>query len=222
MSALRRLLLGAGLLVSPAVSADEMPEVDVDGDIEEVDAWNDPRLVTGVGVGITIGLGVGGFTEEGVRDNLDTDANAAWSARAVFGTHIPLGVELGYNGTTVDLESSPGGTASLLGSTFEGGVRLNILPRGAANPYILAGLGWTHYNLRDETSVRADSGISDDDDVMVVPVGLGFSYRSADGITFDARGTMRVAGNSELITDATGSHPDLHTWEATGNIGYEL
>jgi hypothetical protein len=216
------LLLGAGILVSPAVSADEMSDIEVDFGDAEPSAWNDPKLVSGIGVGVTIGAGVSGFTEEGVRDNLDTDANSAWSVRAAFGTHTPLGLEIGYNGTTVDLESSPFGTASMLGTTLEGGVRLNILPHSDFDPYVFAGLGWTHYDIRDEQLVRADSGLQSDDDVMHAPMGIGLAYRAPGGVTFDARGTFRAAGNSDLITDVTGSHPDLHTWEASGNIGYEL
>jgi hypothetical protein len=218
MTFIRSLVLGAGILVSPVVSADEMVD-DPDG---YGYAWGDPRLISVIGVGITIGGGVSGFTEESVRDNLDTEANGAWSARATFGTHIPLGLEIGYNGTMVDLQSSANGSASLLGTTLEAAGRFNMLPHFELNPYLFAGLGWTHYDVRDERLVRADSAVRADDDVLVVPMGVGVAYRAMQGITFDARGTFRAAGNSELLTDATGSHPDLHTWEATGNLGYEF
>src|SRR5689334_5545515 len=102
-----------------------------DGD-EETDtyAWRDGHLKSEIGVGISIGGGVSGFTDQTVRNATASNASGLWSVRAVFGTHIPLGLELGYLGTAVDVHGQ-NMQPMLLGTTTEAALRFNILPHEA-------------------------------------------------------------------------------------------
>jgi hypothetical protein len=178
-------------------------------------AWSEPRLASRVGVGITLGGGLSGFTDQQVRDAVDSRVGGAWAARVTVGTHTPLGIELSYTGTSVDLRQSMG---TLTGTNVEGALRWNIFPHDAWNPYAFAGAGWQRYDVSDAQT----SGIRSQDDLAVFPLGAGLAYRDLSGITFDARGTFRPARGADLVVDATGSRAELHTWEASGNIGYEF
>jgi hypothetical protein len=186
-------------------------------------AWSDPTLYTGIGVGIAIGGGVGGFTDSAVNNLSDSEVGGIWQFRTTFGTHTPLGVDLAYNGTAYDVQDFSGVTSdTLIGTNFEGALRWNILPHYAWNPYLFAGVGWQHYDLNDNTLTRADSGIGSEDDLAVFPMGAGIAYRDISGITAELRGTFRAADSSTFIEDINGNEVDLHTWEASAGLGYEF
>ncbi len=163
-------------------------------------SWGEPRLMTGIGVGVNIGGGFAGFTGEAMRDTVDSDVGGAWTARVSVGTHIPLGLDIAYTGSAVDI--SPIGalqTGTLIGTAVTGAVRWNILPHYSWNPYVFAGAGWQHYSITG-----------------------GFSYRDPSGITFDLRGQFNLADNSDLLIESNGDEANLDTWEATGQLGYEF
>ena len=218
------------LVVGPAVAnADDNLDVDVDADVD-VDvpdrysyAWRDDRLYSKIGVGVSLGGGVSGFTDEGMRDALSSDAGGLWDLRVAFGTHIPLGLELGYIGTASDVASiRTTDNATMVGTTIEGALRWNILPHNSVNPYVFGGIGWQRYDITGAELSRADAGIADSADLMVVPVGAGLGYRDMSGLVLDLRGTVRIAQDETFVTEASGASADLHTWEASGNIGYEF
>jgi hypothetical protein len=223
-------VVGGSLAMVPAASADDAyvdADVDADIDVETPDrysyAWSEPRLASMIGVGITLGGGVSGFTDELLRDTVDSEVGGAWSVRATIGTHIPLGLDISYTGTTVDLQPlGQTATGQLVGTNVEGAVRWNILPHFSVNPYLFAGMGWQRYDVRDADFSLSDAGINEDENFVVFPTGVGIAYRDISGIVFDARGTFRWAGDSELIAEAGGDFADLHTWEATANLGYEF
>lgn len=184
-------------------------------------AWHDPTLVTGIGIGVHIGGGIGGFTGDTVRDAVDSNVAGMWTVRATLGTHVPLAIDLAYVGSAATI-TPLGDDGSLVGTAFEGAVRWNVLPHFAWNPYVFVGLGWQRYDTSDVELSTADTGLADDDDLAVVPMGIGFAYRSRSGMVFDVRGTYRVAGGSSLVESPDGGDASLDTWEASATLGYEL
>jgi hypothetical protein len=185
-------------------------------------AWTEPGLATGIGVGLQIGGGIAGFTSQTVRDTVTSNVEGMWQARAVFGTHIPLGLEVAYIGTTVDIK--PLGTTQtgrLLGTEAEGALRFNILPHNNVNPYVFAGLGWQRYDVRNVNFNLSDTGVRDQDTLLVYPMGAGLGYRES-GIVADLRGTFRPATGADLVRDDTGGTAKMHTWDVSANLGYEF
>ena len=200
-----------------------------DPDLEDVRpdmysyAWSDPTLMSEIGIGFHIGGGIAGFTDSDAMDVVDSDVGGLWQARAAIGTHIPLGVELAYIGTAVDMASSfDGDTGTLIGTAFEASLRWNVLPHYSWNPYLFLGAGWQHYDVTDASFSRAVNGVADEDDLAIFPMGVGFQYRDMSGLVYDVRGTFRAAEESSLIADASEGNADLHTWEASGSLGYEF
>jgi hypothetical protein len=186
-------------------------------------AWHDPTLASGIGVAFDVGGGIGGFTDSKVNNLSSSEIGGVWQFRTTIGSHVPIGVDLAYNGTAYDLQSLNGVSSdTLIGTNFEGALRWNILPHYAFNPYIFGGVGWQHYDLNDNTLSRADDGIGSSDDLAVFPMGAGLSYRDASGFTGELRGTFRAAADSTFIQDIDGDDVPLHTWEASASIGYEL
>jgi hypothetical protein len=186
-------------------------------------AWRDPTLESGIGVSFQVGGGVGGFTDSSVNNLSSSEIGGVWQFRSTIGSHTPLGVDLAYNGTAYDVQDFSGvASDTLIGTEFEGALRWNMLPHYAWNPYIFGGVGWQHYDLNDNVLTRADSGIGSSDDIAVFPMGVGLAFRDDSGFTGELRGTFRAAASSSFIQDATGADADLHTWEATAGIGYEL
>jgi hypothetical protein len=186
-------------------------------------AWSDPTLTTGIGVAFQVGGGIGGFTDGDINNTSNGDVGGVWQFRSTIGSHIPIGVDLAYNGTAYDMQSFGGVTTSetLIGTNLEGALRWNILPHYMINPYIFAGVGWQHYDLNDNT--LADQGIDTTDDLAVFPMGAGVGYRDPSGITAELRGTFRAAESTTgFLEDASGQDVRLDTWEATAGIGYEL
>jgi hypothetical protein len=158
-----------------------------------------------------------------MRNTVDSDVSGLWSARATIGTHTPLGVDVSYIGTAVDISPIPGGPdGTLIGTGVEGAVRWNMLPHYAWNPYAFIGAGWQHYNIQDATFDPASTGLQDEDDLAVLPVGGGIAYRDPTGLVVDLRGGYRFAEDSDLLRKPNGELASLDTWEASGSIGYEF
>jgi hypothetical protein len=181
-----------------------------------------PYRASGIGVGVTAGGGVTGFTDSGMRDVTNT-VGGLWDLRVAIGTHTNIGIELGYTGTAASVETFTGAdNGTLIGTTFEGVARWNLMPTSAFTPIIFAGVGWQHYSLTDSNFPTSDTGMSDHDDILDVPAGLGLSYRALSGLLFDLRGTFRVATFNDLLVKPNGDDAQLHTWEASAAIGYEM
>lgn len=185
-------------------------------------AWHDPTLMTGIGVAFNVGGGIGGFTDSTVNNLSSSEIGGVWQFRTTIGSHVPIGLDLAYNGTAYDLQTFSGIQTSdtLIGTNLEGALRWNILPHYMVNPYIFAGVGWQHYDLNDNT--LSDQGIETTDDLAVFPMGVGVSYRDPSGVTAELRGTFRAAADSSFIQEADGDNARLDTWEASAGIGYEL
>ena len=217
------------LAAAPAAYAQDAIQapLDVDVDVEAEEpgmydySWSDPRLSSGIGIGFTIGGGVSGFVDGDVRDQTESDIGGMWAARATIGTHTPLGIDIGYTGSTTNLRSlDPTGadiaSPNLFTTTAEAALRWNMLPHYMVTPYVFGGAGWQRLDINDEPAL-SDAEASDD--IAVFPVGAGIAWRDRSGLMLDARGTYRFAEESTLLA-AVGTNVD--TWEASANLGYEF
>lgn len=209
--------------VAPAPAHDTVIVADTQG--VAAYAWSEPRLQSGIGVGLTIGGGLSGFTDRTMRDSVSTQVSGLWDARLTLGTHIPLGLDLNYVGSAVNVNTL-GGTknGTLIGTTAEAALRWNILPHQMATPYLFGGIGWQRFDLTNRQLATADSGMQASDNFMEVPMGVGFAVRQMNGFTFDARGTYRQAvSDSDLVRHADGNgFASPSSWEASANLGYEF
>ena len=186
--------------------------------------WYEPRLPSGIGVGLILGGGVSGFTDRQMRDNLSSSVLGLWDARVSIGTHVPIGLDLSYVGTAADLTTFDGAAnGTLIGTAAEAALRFNLMPHYLVDPYLFAGVGWQHYDVTNMKFATADTGIQRSDDLAEFPMGAGISYRDLSGWMVDVRGTFRAATSSTLVLDPrSGAYADLHSWEASGALGYEF
>lgn len=191
--------------------------------------WRDEAVTTGIGIGIAAGGGMLGFVDPSLRDTTGS-IGGMWAFRAAFGTHIPLALEVGYIGSATPIESEFGrADALMIGTALESALRYNVVPRAAWSPYVFAGLGWQRFTIDDAAFQLSDTGIGNRDDLLVLPVGVGFSYRFGAVVT-DLRGTFRAATGEDLVLEdpmlslATGAgrFAPMHTWDASLNVGYEF
>lgn len=201
--------------------------VDVDVDVQQPGmydySWRDPRLMTGIGVGFTLGGGINGFVDNSIRDQTQNSVGGAWAARMTLGTHTPLGLDIGYTGSTTDLRSVGAtdgrdvASPNLFSTTVEAALRWNMLPHYIVNPYVFGGAGWQRLSIKDAPAL---ADIKARDDLTVFPVGGGVAWRGGSGLVLDARGTYRFTEQTTLLT--TGLNTNVDTWEASGNLGYEF
>jgi hypothetical protein len=190
-------------------------------------AWSDDLLPSRIGVSTILGGGVSGFTDSTMR-GATADVGGLWDLRVTVGTHIPLGIELGYVGTATNLRGLPAGqNGTLVGTTFEGALRYNVLPHFPATPYLFAGIGWQRYDVTNANVTLSDSGMNDMDNLLEFPMGAGMAYRMS-GFVFDVRGTFRATTEQNLVLERATTSPTsedfapMHTWEASAALGYEF
>lgn len=189
-------------------------------------SWNAPEMASGIGIAFVAGAGVMGYTSGAVRDNTSS-VGGLWQLRATLGTHIPVGLDLGYVGTATGVQSLVGTfSGTLLTTNLEGALRFNILPHVRWNPYIFGGVGWAHLNVTGAAFTLADSGIKGDDNEIEFPAGAGISYRSPSGFIADLRGTYRFTGDANLIISNPGQtvpqFASMNWWEASAAAGFEF
>jgi len=212
------LACGAALVAPRAARADDPPGI-------YSYAWHDSRLSSGIGVSTVLGGGVTGFTDKAMRDTLTSNVSGQWNLRATIGSHTPLALDLGYLGTAAQINSLIGAqTGTLVGTTFEGALRYNILPHADLNPYAFAGIGWQRYDTSGGNFNLSDTGMNASDNSVVFPMGAGLVYRDKSGILLDVHGTFRANANAGLVLESPGgsSYVPMHTWEASGAFGYEF
>lgn len=168
-------------------------------------------------VSAMFGGGVVGFVDEGARDF--TSEGGSWEAR-IGVARGPLELEAAYIGTLQNIDAlGLDETANLLGTGFEGDLRFNLtmLP---VQPYGFVGLGWMRYDLTNADFNTSD--VAESDNIAVVPFGIGVGYR-IEQIRVDLRGTYRLAADSDLFAGSdVAQERDLHTWNATLRLGFDL
>lgn len=161
-------------------------------------AHESPSLSFGLGGGLT------GFYDTDMTQYVDS--GATWDARVVIGTRSPIALEVAYVGALQDMDVAAMGDASLLGTGIEACGRLNIVP-GVATPFLVAGVGWTHYDLLD----AADDGtMANGDEVVTLPVGLGLDARVGPYIV-EGRGVLRPTFDNDLVPSSGGA-ARLDSW----------
>lgn len=199
---------------------------DDDGDARYSYAWSDDLMRSGIGVSAIIGGGVAGFTDRTMRDTTSS-VGGLWDFRLTLGSHIPLGLELGYTGSATNLRGLPAQKGTLIGTTAEAAVRYNVLPHFMWTPYVFGGVGWQRYDVTNANVTLSDSGMNDHDNLLEFPMGAGMAYR-ASGFVLDVRGTFRAAMDQNLVLKTPTPSPtssdfaSMHTWEASAALGYEF
>jgi hypothetical protein len=178
----------AGVVVAPHAASAEPALAD-----------ESPALSFGIGGGVTA------FYDTDMTQYIDS--GATWDMRVVVGTRSPIAVEVAYVGSLQDIDVYDMGDASLLGTGLEADLRLNIVP-GVATPFLVAGAGWTHYDVLD----AQDNGTmaADGDDVITLPVGLGLDYRVGSYV-IDGRGLLRPTFDNDLVPSSGGT-ARLDSW----------
>lgn len=186
------------------------------------DAGGDPGsgpTMEKYGIAVALGGGVEGFTNDTLRGT--TDPGGLYNLRVAIGTRSPLSIEGAYIGSVQSIDAlGLDSNALLVGNGLEGKLRLNLLDE-AVQPFAFAGVGWRRYSLRNADFNT--SAVSNDDDVIEVPMGLGLAYKIA-GLQFDARGEFRYATGEDLMPSLTdpdaGAAAEMHRWSINTNIGY--
>jgi hypothetical protein len=212
-------LAGLAVVATPAVAAAD------EGTKPFNYSWSDSKLASDVGISTMLGGGVTGFTDQTMRDTVTSNVGGLWDLRVTLGSHTPLAIDVGYIGTAANINALIGEqSGTLVGTTFEGAVRYNVMPHYLFTPYAFAGVGWQRYDVTGGAFSTSDSGMADSDNSVVYPMGVGFAYRHPTGLVADLRGTFRASSNAGLVLESAGSSnfAPLHTWEASGAIGYEF
>lgn len=212
------LACGAAVIAPRAARAEDPPGV-------YSYAWHDSRMKSDIGVSTIVGGGVTGFTDRTMRDSLTSNVAGLWDLRVTIGSHTPLALDLSYVGTGATINSLIGTqNGTLVGTIAEGALRYNILPHYAWNPYAFAGIGWQRYDITGGTFSLSDTGMNSSDNSVVFPMGAGIGYRDPSGLVLDLRGTFRANTGYGLVLESVGStsYAPMHSWEASGALGYEF
>ena len=173
------------------------------------------------GLSVAAGGGVMGFLGGTIRDY--TAPGGTWDVRVTFGTRKRLAGEVMYYGVAQGIDAlGLDDDATLVGHGLDGALRLNVLGRGDLQPYILGGLGWTHYGLRNaETNI---SNVQSSDNLLHVPLAVGTAYYFGNFLV-DVRGTVRTAFGEDLLRaepEGPEVSSDLSTWAVTARVGWEF
>jgi hypothetical protein len=192
---------------------------------EDEYGYGETRLSSGIGVGVIAGVGVMGFRESHVRD-ATSSLGGLWDLRVTLGSHIPLGLDVSYVGSSTSIDSLVGSNSgTLLGTAVEGALRWNMAPHFPLDPYLFGGVGWQRYDITGASFTVSDAGIRDSDNLIDFPLGVGLAYRE-DGFVADIRGTYRFTTDNNLIVDqplVPGSgFAKMDSWEASAAAGFEF
>ena len=173
-----------------------------------------------LGVSVTVGGGVGGFTDSMMRDM--TGVAGGWGVRVTVGSHTLVGFEAAYMGGLQSIDSlGLDDNAQLLSSAVEADLRLNVLRPFSdfvLQPYLFMGGAWKRYDLE-----RVDTNVSDvrsRDDVVEIPMGIGIGCE-IQRFVFDLRGAYRPAWDADLMPGAD-EGTGLASWSAALHIGYDF
>lgn len=202
------------VIVSPPPQ--EPTPVDVDVHVHDLGKEEKPEPI---GVSLTVGGGVFGYTDQAMRDT--TASGGMWDVRAAIGTHSPIAVEAAYIGTAQQINSvGLDDGAMLLGTGVEGVARVNLLPNQVVNPYFFGGAAWKRIDLTNTDTNTSD--VQEVDNLIEIPVGVGLAYRMS-GFVLDGRAELRMATEEDLIAnDPDTEDVRLHTWTAGAKLGYEF
>jgi hypothetical protein len=175
------------------------------------------------GWAVMAGGGYQDFTNSDMRDR--TDGGGAWDVRFVGGTRSYLGFEGAYVGAARGIQAlgATGNSPTLISNGIEGTLRINApFMKGESlfEPYGVAGLGWSRYHITnfDSNTASLSSFDAANDDVMTVPLGLGFAY-GYKALIVDVRATYAPTYYNNLLQASNGSGT-LNTWGLGGQVGF--
>lgn len=178
-------------------------------------SWTD-RLTPSVAVG----LGATAFVNGAMRDVFST--GPTWSVRAALGRTREVRVEIAYVGSSQQITGDGIGASELRGHGAHAGLRINVGPTLPVEPTLFIAGGWTRFAVRGGATGPM---LTRTDDVLEIPVGVGFAYR-AGGFVFDTRFAFTIVSGADLLaqTDPTTSQPGetMHHVGLTLSAGYEL
>ncbi|HEX8699548.1 MAG TPA: hypothetical protein VF815_11970 [Myxococcaceae bacterium] len=176
-------------------------------DAEEVDV-NRESNADMRGLTVMLGGGVEGYTGALAPQ---INPGAAYGVTAAIKPSKVFGLELGYSGAVNNLDAATGGTGPDL--VRNGGQAALTFGLGAApvQPYVLGGIGFSDYNIRNEAA-----GFSDDL-VGNVPVGAGLRTHIGD-FTFDLRGNYNFLFDQDFAGVDDGLNENGR-YSGTLNIG---
>jgi hypothetical protein len=192
--------------------------------------WHNPQLQTGIGVSVLLGGGVAQFRNGTMRDTT-SNLGGMWDLHVTIGTHLPLALDVAYVGSATHISTLPtGNTGTLVGTAAEGTLRWNVLPHYAWTPYVFGGVGYQRYDVEGTSVSLSDAGMNDHDNLLSVPAGIGFVWRTTNGFVADIHGTYRFTWFQDLVLK--GGAPALNTsssnfikmdnWSAGASLGYEF
>jgi hypothetical protein len=166
------------------------------------------------GIAVMLGGGVEGFVQTPQRDA--TDDGGVWNLRVAVGTRSPLAIEAAYIGSAqsingLGLESD----ALLVGNGAQADARINLTD-ALVQPFVYGGVAWKRYSLERTTTRTSD--LSDNDDVLEVPLGIGIASKYA-GLLLDLRGEYRFSTQDDMF-DVTAPDDRMDRWGVNANIGY--
>jgi len=178
------------------------------------DTDDDSRRRAPIGISLTAGAGLSGFTSDALRGA--TQDGGGWDVRVGFATRQFIGFELGYLGTAQRIDALGLDTDAILVSNgAQANLRLNLFGSLPVTPFLFGGVAVRRYDLTNTASANV-SDVSESDNVVEIPMGVGFAGRAA-GFLLEARGEFRAAYDEDLVN--TGS---LNRYGATLNVGYEF
>lgn len=177
----------------------------------------------GIGVEAQAGVGTSQFVGSTGADA--TNGGAAWDVRAVVGSSLPVGVELGYAGGIQGIEGFGAQEGALLvDNGVQGALRLAApieLDVVEVKPFASAGLGFSRYDVVHDDGNSGN--LRDGDHVLTVPAAVGLQL-GIDRASIEGRVGYEHAFDSELFGAApTGFEENaLSAWEAGVSVGLEF
>lgn len=218
-------LAGLGLASHPASAQDDLMS-DLAGDSD--------HLYTDMGVGLMVGGGAGGFTDDEALEVTES-AGGTWEARAVVGTRTYVGGELAYVGSAWDLEddlsavtstgdidpymAANGGEALL---RVQAPVTMGFEEQTLIEPFLAGGINVSGYTVAsadlDETipqrEIENETGA-----VTAIPLGAGIGLGHR-GLLVDTRATWRPSVSNDFLDPADENALGRVVW--TADVGVEL
>jgi hypothetical protein len=185
------------------------------GDAQDLQGSTRDGLVTSLGEYVLAGGGVTDFTDSSVKNRFDV--GGTWDLRLGIGSRYYVGAEVAYVGAVMSADGGAG--SDLLANGVEGVLRLQYpytTGRWLVAPFAFGGVGYSRRTLRD-----APAGVTEDDDVGVVPFGGGVTV-GYDRLLLDARFTYRTQFNEDLTLAAGEAPADLEQWAVGLSVGYEF
>lgn len=164
------------------------------------------------GVAVALGGGVEGYAMSNQRDQTNDGGN--WNVRLTVGTRSPLALEAAYIGSAQGISAlGLDSNAVLVGNGAQANARLNLSDT-LVQPFLYGGVAWKRYSITNTNTNTSD--LSDNDDVLEVPLGLGVAAKAA-GLMLDLRGEYRLATQDDLF--ASGGNDRADRWGVNANVG---